>query len=103
MDIYMKFSRFRKVKKERQVNAFQMSADPPALHLTGFRCAVCSAKLQHFCVLSKTDRKIHHFAIVFARGKSSFSHDGVFSDVLSCAFPNDLKVISDLSDLKGPV
>lgn len=53
MDIYMKFSRFRKVKKERQVNAFQMSADPPALPLTGLPLCGLQCKITTFLRLIK--------------------------------------------------
>lgn len=48
-----KFTRFRKVKKERQVNAFQMSADPPALPLTGLPLCGLQCKITTFLRLIK--------------------------------------------------
>lgn len=54
MDIYMKFSRFRKVKKERQVNAFQMVCRPhPALPLTGLPLCGLQCKITTFLRLIK--------------------------------------------------
>lgn len=102
MDIYMKFSRFRKVKKERQVNAFQMSADPPGVALD--RASAVRSAVQNYNIFASYQKLTEKYIIspLFSRGESPRLAMMVSSLTFSAAhFPMTLRSLATLATLRA--